>query len=537
MSIWKLYFNPYRLLRLSVIAYLVLFTFAAWYKYNNYRMGFDLAVHEQVLWNTSHGRVAATSAFASTSSYFGIDFIPTELLLAPLYAIRPSVQTMLFLQTLAVALGAIPVFQIVRNRFQQQLFGEQANSAASWAGLVFAIGYLLYLPVEYANLYEFQIRTFATTFLLFAWQAMERRQLRAFLIWSLLALGCRSEVGIVLAGMGLYVLLEGRSPVVAALQPDEQRRQSLLFGALPIVLGLAWFVLSLNVIVPAFRNGEPSLYLSVIYGQIDGQAWLGNRPAEIFTTLFTRPFFVLQEVFGHPTRGPMRLRYLLEMFLPFGFLLLLQPRILLITIPIFGLNLLSNTPNIHASTHYHYQTLIVPFMVIGSAYALCDLLKRWANRNPERPLTQRALPLALTGMFLLALLSNMLIFAPAPFNSRNPGVALLGSALKNPGTHERVAAIQKLLEKVPADAALATTNKIGPFAAQRERIFFFPGNVIYPADKITQAEFLLIDQVELLEDAKTRDERQRLLDQLASDARFQRVTEIDGLTLWKRVGD
>src|SRR5690606_35796116 len=114
-----------------------------------------------------------------------------------------------------------------------------------------------------ANLYEFQIRTFATTFLLFAWQAMERRRLRAFLIWSLLALGCRSEVGIVLAGMGLYVLLEGRSPVVAALQPDEQRRQSLLFGALPIVLGLAWFVLSLNVIVPAFRNGEPSLYLSV----------------------------------------------------------------------------------------------------------------------------------------------------------------------------------------------------------------------------------------------------------------------------------
>src|SRR5512145_628378 len=115
------------LLGLGIVFYITVFTAAAWYKYDSYQMGFDLGVHEQVLWNTAHGRVAVSSAFASTESYLGIDIIPTELLLAALYALAPSTYTMLFLQTLALALGAIPIFLLVRQRFGNP-----------WAGLIFA---------------------------------------------------------------------------------------------------------------------------------------------------------------------------------------------------------------------------------------------------------------------------------------------------------------------------------------------------------------------------------------------------------------
>ncbi|NJO53659.1 MAG: hypothetical protein HC829_01430, partial [Bacteroidales bacterium] len=51
-----------------------------------------------------------------------------------------------------------------------------------------------------------------------------------------------------------------------------------------------------------------------------------GQPAEI--RLLTRPDVVLAAI-----NTPDRWRYLLEMFLPFGFLLLLQPRMLLITLP------------------------------------------------------------------------------------------------------------------------------------------------------------------------------------------------------------
>src|SRR5262249_47042070 len=55
--------TPTRLLALGIVCYIIAFTLAAWYKYATYQMGFDLGVHEQVLWNTAHGRIAATSAF------------------------------------------------------------------------------------------------------------------------------------------------------------------------------------------------------------------------------------------------------------------------------------------------------------------------------------------------------------------------------------------------------------------------------------------------------------------------------------------
>ena len=569
--------TPIRLLILGIIVYIVAFTLAAWYKYTSYQMGFDLGVHEQVLWNTAHGRIAATSAFADTDSYLGIDMIPTELLLAPLYALVPSAYTMLFLQTLVLALGAVPVFLLVRDRFarlqvhvahrSQSAICNLQSALPSWAGLVFAAAFLLYLPVEYMNLYEFQIRAFATTLLLLALYALEQRRFWLFLLWSLLALGCRSDVGLVLAGMGIYTILDFRFLILDWVARKSKicnlKSKIILFGLLPIALGLGWFVLCLGVLIPYFRGGAPSLYLSIIYGQIDGRPWLGNGPGEIFRTLLTRPGFVLQEVFGSAARGPMRLRYLLEMFLPFGFLLLLQPRMLLITLPIFALNLLSNTPNIHASTHYHYQALIVPFMVVGSAYGLAWLIQRTTDHRP--PTTDHQKPkiedrgsrmegrqfsildprfsilnprhrvtVSLMGVLALALLCNLVIFAPAPFHSRNPAMSLLGSALKGEDrAHSR--AVEQLLAQVPPDVSLATTNTIGPHASRREWIFFFPGNVIYPEQKIAQAEFLLIDQVELLQDEKTRAQRQQLLDDLRASGHYRRLAEEQGVSLWRRV--
>src|SRR5215208_757175 len=79
--------SPAQLLALGIVFYALVFTAAAWYKYSSYWMGFDLGVHEQVLWNTAHGRIAASSPSVGTQSYFGIDIIVTELLLTPLYAL------------------------------------------------------------------------------------------------------------------------------------------------------------------------------------------------------------------------------------------------------------------------------------------------------------------------------------------------------------------------------------------------------------------------------------------------------------------
>jgi uncharacterized membrane protein len=473
---------PTILLALGIGIYIVFFTAGAWHKLSFHLMGFDLAVHEQVLWNTAHGRIAATSAFADTESYLGIDMIPTELLLAPLYALTPATQTMLLLKTVALALGAVPVFLLVRDRF-----GD------SWAGLAFAAMFLLYHPVEYMNLYEFQIRAFATTLILAALLFLERRQVWRFWGCALLALGCRSDVGFVLAGMGFYVLTAGM--VRGGVHPGG--RAAIWLGVAPIVVGLGWIAVNVAVLVPFFRGGAEFLYTDVIYG------WLGGGPIEILATILTQPGYVLAEALS-----PDRLRYLLEMFLPFAFLLLLQPRMLIITLPIFALNLLSSSPNIHASTRYHYQAAIIPFMVVGSAYALHRLTAGMSARQRRG---------ALIGLVAFALACNI--------GLRNPIVGLLTRADID---RERIAAIHRLLAQVPPDAALTTTSTIGPHAARRERLYFFPGNIIYPAEKVELGEYLLID------DAEARPEGRVRLAELAASGRYRLIEEAHGVSLWRR---
>ncbi len=60
-------------------------------------------------------------------------------------------------------------------------------------------------------------------------------------------------------------------------------------------------------------------------------------------------------------------------------------------------------------------------------------------------------------------------------------------------TPERVAAANALLAHVPPDASVAATSFLGPHLAQREEIYFFPGNGSYPAEYIDRAEYIAAD--------------------------------------------
>lgn len=466
--------NARNLLIIGVVGYILVFGAAACYKYWASWMGFDLAVHLQVLWNTGHGRIAASSPSAGTSSYFGIDIIITELLLSPLYRLIPSPYFILLLQTVVVGLGALPIYHFARVRLLNR-----------FAGVVFAAAYLLYAPVEWTNLYEFQIRAFATTFMLSALYCLQLRRLGWFYLWTLLALGCRADVGIAVAGMGVLFLL-GEWPHWQAASDSRHflalhKKPLLLYGLLPILLGLSWMLLCVLVLVPSFRSDGEFLYTSVIYG------WLGDSPSEMIWRMLSDPGYVLNYVFGS-NDGIKRMRYLLEMFLPFAFLLFLAPRYLLPTLPFFAINLLSNTPQLHASTHYHYQALIVPFMVIGSIEGM-----RWlqyhvfASQNNKDP-HHRALQSQSLLFFLLAMaLACNLIF-------RNP----LFSIVTRPVMHERNQIAAELMRHIPADAAVAATNSFGPPLAHRQELYVFPGDdIIYPVAYSSRAEYLMVDTGQL----------------------------------------
>jgi uncharacterized membrane protein len=78
----------------------------------------DLAVFDQVLWNTIHGRFMESTlslARCVPHSFFGDHFSPALLLILPLYFVFPHPETLLVVQTVALALGVWPIYLLARS--------------------------------------------------------------------------------------------------------------------------------------------------------------------------------------------------------------------------------------------------------------------------------------------------------------------------------------------------------------------------------------------------------------------------------------
>lgn len=429
----------------ATLIYALIFSVAAIYKLHAFWMGFDLGTHEQVLWNTAHGRIAEVSMFGTTRSYLGIDIIIIELLLAPLYALYPRTETMLVLQVVLASTGAIPLYLLARH------YGGTALH-----GLLAAFLYFAALPVQYAILYEFQIRTLGTVLLLWMFLCYEQRRLPLFLLFGVLAFWTRSDAGFVVAGMGLYALLQ---------------RRGWQWVLLPGLLGLGWVLLSVRVLIPAFRDENDFLY-SLIY------AWLGDSPTAMLHTVLTRPAYVASNIF---TAG--KLAYLRDLLLPLLLLPLLRPRLLLVATPIMLLNLLS-LDRIHWSIRYHYQAFIIPFLLIATVYVVIDAERRTRDSRLHwlRHAGRYGLPLLLIGM---ALVSQIWLRTP-----------LINLITRTPD-HAHIADAHAMIALVPPDAALGATSTLGPHVARRRELYFFPGNVIYPPAIATNGDYILADRNEI----------------------------------------
>jgi len=71
--------------------------------------GFDLGLFNQVFWNTTQGRPfesTMSQALPIPHSLLGDHFSPVFLLILPFYFAYPHPETLVVIQTLALALGA-----------------------------------------------------------------------------------------------------------------------------------------------------------------------------------------------------------------------------------------------------------------------------------------------------------------------------------------------------------------------------------------------------------------------------------------------
>ncbi len=93
--------------------------------------------------------------------------------------------------------------------------------------------------------------------------------------------------------------------------------------------------------------------------------------------MFTQPALVWQIA-----TEPARLAYLRELAMPFGFLMLLAPEVVLLSLPVLLANLLSAYPAQYYG-EFHYSAPVAVFFAAGAAYGAARLW-RWASRRTSR---------------------------------------------------------------------------------------------------------------------------------------------------------
>ena len=306
----------------------------------------DLAVFDQVLWNTIHGRFMESTlslARCDPHSFFGDHFSPALLAILPVYVLFPRPETLIVVQTMALALGVWPVYLLAR-RFL----------ASAGQRLVWVAAYLLSAPLSFVALYDFHEITLAVAPLGFAMYFLATQRTAPMIVSLLVALLAKEEVAVIGVGFGVALALQRR------WWPS----------AMVIVCSIVAFVVTLKIIIPAFAAGAPYQYLG-------RYASLGRDEAEIARTLLLDPLRALA-VLGKGEVGS-KVVFVLSLFGPGLGLALRSPWALVTALPTLGYLMLSDYGGFHTH-HNQYGAPLIPLALAASILGVAGLGERWRRR-------------------------------------------------------------------------------------------------------------------------------------------------------------
>ncbi len=317
----------------------------AWLRHDTFHsLGLDMAVFNQVFWNTIHGRFWEFSlelSKATPHSYLANHFSPLLFLLIPLYAIAPTVHTLLTLQSLALALGAVPIYLFAKTTLQ--------NTTKS---LIVLLVYFFSPFVQNINLFDFHEIAFFVPLFGFCLLAMFRKRWRWFWLFLILSLCVKEEVGLVGVALGLYLLTQKRYKIGFAVS----------------LLSLTWFVVALKIIIPHFSGSE---YNYTAYRYQD----FGTSLNQILPNMILHPLHTLAVL----TR-PAKLYFVAILLFSTGLIGLLGGTFLICLIPSLLYLLLANYPGQYSYTT-QYAAVLLPTlffaMILGLQKSKAYRLNQW----------------------------------------------------------------------------------------------------------------------------------------------------------------
>jgi uncharacterized membrane protein len=291
---------PLVLVGLASTAYAVYFSYHTLaFHWNGHTSTYDLAIEENVVWQTLHGG----PLFASTPIYgplnethFSRHATFVAFLIAPFYALSQRAETLLVLQSVLLGGAAIPLFLSVQRYVN------------AWTSALICLAYLLYAPLHGAHLYDFHFLTLAPPFVFCLFWAVDSRRRFLSALFLVLTLSVREDVAFAVSAMGAYFLF---------------CRRRLGAGLGLLVTAIGYFV-AMKLFIMPHERGTPS-FLEYYAGILPP----GSKGfSDILETIFLNPAFTIQTVLRED-----KLIYALQVLSPLALLPLRSKSSLILLAP------------------------------------------------------------------------------------------------------------------------------------------------------------------------------------------------------------
>ncbi len=469
------------ILFLAIVAYTIYFSWVTISRHNAGFSGrFDLGNMEQTVWNTSEGRVFQmtnpnTSKISSRLA-FHADFL--LILIAPIYKLFPETETLLIIQALVVALGAIPVYLIARHIFIGKPLPHKLP-------LLFSILYLLSPVIERANIYEFHSEVLAVTFLLFTFYFLLVGKTKSFLIFFFLALISKETVSITLAMLCIFGIIK-----------NKKRALCLLL----LIFCITYFLLMVRKIIPTV-NGATNRHFAL------GQFTEGDEKFfDIVAGYIKHPFDFIKNLTDRNAW-----QYYLGVLSYGGFIFLFSPLTFIFCLPTLMINTLAKGSQFQ-SLSYQYSATTVPGIMISTIYGFHFLRQKLKNNQPVL-------------IFIFALISlisliSLYQYSPLPYLGQKPYLDFQRSE------YPAAKKMHEWAAKISSDKSVSATNNVGSHFAKRQNLYAFP-------NKIGEADNVII-AAKSWQEWMTDPERNKIILELKNNSEYKLLDETPDFWIFQK---
>jgi uncharacterized membrane protein len=409
---YTLYFGYYTILRHRLIQ----------------SMAFDLGIYDNLMFNVIHGRFFKSPVLFGPGkfSYIAGHAEYVMVLFAPLYAIKPGAETLLWMQAALLGGAAIPLFLFARK------------FVTRGPAVLISLSYLMFGPLHGPNFYDFHWLPVAIFFHFWLYYAIAARKNWLVVPLVLVLFATREDIAVGLVMLGAFLFLTGA----------RVRLGLVLAGTSALWFGINKFIIMPHAGAWWFENIYSELFA-------DGKATY----ASVIVTLVSNPIYALTTFIREN-----KLAYGFHMIAPLAFLPLRKLPFVLLLIPGAFFTLLTTAYWPTVSIAFQYTSHWIPYLFLTVVLSLW-LLKFEADGKPK-------FYAALITM-VIAVLSHSYNFGCVLQRESFTGGFSRVQFSMSESEQKRYHALREAVQKIPQEASVAAGEYMNPHISARKDAYVF----------------------------------------------------------------